>query len=64
MPIPMAAMMGAQMVGSMVQSIMGGYQQAEQMARQDIQFQQKEYERQIRRSRQPYRPFKVATDSC
>ena len=47
MPIPMAAMMGAQMVGSMVQSIMGGYQQAEQMARQDIQFQQKEYERQL-----------------
>ena len=43
----MTMMMAGQMVGSVMQSITGGYQQAEQMARQDMAFQQKEFERQL-----------------
>tara|TARA_E500000305_G_scaffold39039_1_gene29896 strand:- start:21159 stop:21785 length:627 start_codon:yes stop_codon:yes gene_type:complete len=47
MPDPMTMMMAGQMIGSVMQSITGGYQQAEQMARQDMAFQQKEFERQL-----------------
>lgn len=47
MPDPMTMMMMGQMVGSVMQSITGGYQQAEQMARQDMAFRQKEFERQL-----------------
>ena len=43
----MTMMMAGQMIGSVMQSITGGYQQAEQMARQDMAFQQKEFERQL-----------------
>lgn len=43
----MTMMMAGQMIGSVMQSITGGYQQGEQMARQDMAFQQKEFERQL-----------------
>jgi hypothetical protein len=44
---PMTMMMMGQMVGSVTQSILGGYQQADQMARQDMAFQQQEFQRQL-----------------
>jgi len=43
----MTMMMMGQMVGSVTQSILGGYQQADQMARQDMAFQQQEFQRQL-----------------
>ena len=43
----MTIMMMGQMVGSVTQSILGGYQQADQMARQDMAFQQQEFQRQL-----------------
>ena len=44
---PMTMMMMGQMVGSVTQSILGGYQQADQMARQDMAFRQQEFQRQL-----------------
>lgn len=43
----MTMMMMGQMVGSVTQSILGGYQQADQMARQDMAFRQQEFQRQL-----------------
>ena len=43
----MTMMMMGQMVGSITQSILGGYQQADQMARQDMAFRQQEFQRQL-----------------
>jgi hypothetical protein len=51
---PMTMMMAGQMIGSVMQSITGGYQQAEQMARQDMAFQQQEFERQLQVDAQNY----------
>ena len=51
---PMTMMMAGQMIGSGMQSITGGYQQGEQMARQDMAFQQQEFERQLQVDAQNY----------